>query len=204
MDARPPDSRPRRFDVTLRGYDTRQVDDHVAHLEAKVAELNDRLRAAGIRTQALEKKLSAPQDAEEAIGAAYLAAAEAKQRLLEQAQLKADAIIEEANAHVRRIAGTDTAQRIEDAEAEANRIVHEARAEADRLIARTRTDALEAMAAAQREVETLLSRTREGHADLLTQLRDLKEAVDGAVAKAAQRNKVFETPAAWESTVAEA
>jgi len=204
MDARPPENTPRRFDVTLRGYDTRQVDEHVAQLEAKVTELHDRLRAAGIRTQALQKRLSAPQEAEEAIGAAYIAAAEAKHRLLEQAQLKADAIIEEANQHAQRLAGTDTARRITDADAEAQRIVHEARAEADRLIARTRTEAFEAMAAAQREVETLLGRTRDDHAVLLAQLRDLKVAVDAAASKAGQRNQVFETPAVWETTVAEA
>lgn len=126
MESRPAENKLRRFDVTLRGYDTRQVDDQISELEAKIRELQDRLRAAGIRTQALEKKLSAPQEAEEAIGAAYMAAAEAKQRLLEQAQLKADAIIEEANSHARRLEGTDTAQRITDAEDEAHRIVREA------------------------------------------------------------------------------
>lgn len=60
------------------------------------------------------------------------------------------------------------------------------------------------MAAAQREVETLLDRTRDGHADLVAQLHNLKVAVDTAVSKADQRNKVFESPAAWESTAAEA
>ena len=204
MDSRRPDDKQRRFETSLRGYDTQQVDEYVAELESTIRELQNELKASAVRTQALHKKLTAPRDAEEEIGAAYLAAAEAKQRLLDDARQKAEGIIAAAEEQARKLAGTDTARRVSDAEGEAKRILHEAHAESERLMARTRTEALAAVAAAQREVETLLARNRDRHLRFVGDLRALKEAVDQAVEKADRDSSVFETAEVHEPSAAEA
>lgn len=204
MDSSPPaDNQQNRFDTVRRGYDTAQVDDYVGRLEDKMRLLKDELKAAEVKIQSLHKKLAVSRDTEEEVGAAYLAAAEAKQRLLDNARQKADEIIAAAEGRARKLAGTDTGQRVADAEEEAKRIVHEAQAEAQRLTTRARTEAMSAVGAAQREIEALLERNRNKHLHLIKDLHTLKEAVDDAVARAERDGRVLRTRNTEEPTVVE-
>jgi cell division septum initiation protein DivIVA len=209
MDSRTSEDTQARFNVTRRGYDPQQVDEHIATMETRIRDLEERVRLAGIQTEKLHQKLSAPSVAEDAVSAAYVAAADAKQRLLDHARRKADDIIREAEARARRIAG-DAPERLvladpsSEAEEEAKRIIHEARAEADRMIARSRTEALAAVATAQREVETLITRNRDGYTHLVSQLQALKAAVDEAVDRAERQSRVFELPPLREPSAIEA
>ena len=86
----------RRFDTVKRGYDQRTVDTYLSKLGDQVATLEDALRAARSHVETLEHRTRDVRDADTVVKTAFLAAAEAKAKLIEEGRAKAAEIIAEA------------------------------------------------------------------------------------------------------------
>ena len=127
----------RSFEVSRRGYDRRQVDRFLADTAASVALLEDNLRDTLIHNRELERRRAGNREAEDSVESAYVAAAEAKHKLLSDAEDRA-------------------ALMLRDAEIEASQLLSEPRASAEQarkdaegllLQAQARLDAANAEAA---------------------------------------------------------
>lgn len=86
----------RKFDTTKRGYDPRAVDAYLAKLGDQVGKVEDTLRAARSHIEALEHRTRDVRDADTVVKTAFLAAAEAKAKLIEEGEARAAEIIAEA------------------------------------------------------------------------------------------------------------
>ena len=95
--------RGREFARARRGFDEDEVADFLAKLADEVFELEADLRKEGVRANALERKIQAPLKAEVNVEAAFLAAAESKQQLLDEAQDRAEEMISNARGEVARL-----------------------------------------------------------------------------------------------------
>ncbi len=95
--------RQKEFKRSRRGFDTDEVEGFLGSLSTSVAELEAELRREGVRANALERKVQGPQDVEGDVEAAFLAAAESKQHLLDEAQERAQQMITEARSEAARL-----------------------------------------------------------------------------------------------------
>jgi DivIVA domain-containing protein len=95
--------RGREFARSRRGFDTDDVGQFLEKLAADVDELEANLRKEGVRANALERKIQAPLQAEGNVEAAFLAAAESKQHLLDEAQDRAEEMILQARTEATRL-----------------------------------------------------------------------------------------------------
>ncbi len=142
--------RGREFERTRKGYDTDEVTRFLAKLADDVSELEANLRREGVRANALERKIQEPLQAEGNVEAAFLAAAESKQQLLDEAQDRAQEMISEARAEAARL--------VEVPKMEAHRAQEEAAA--------ILLQAKERLESASREASSIEERARSDSAQL--------------------------------------
>jgi len=86
------------FSASKRGYDPDAVDAFLADLAEAIASLEDSLRTETLRANALQRRFAVAGDAEDSIEVAYMAAAEAKQKLLGEAETRAAEIVRGAES----------------------------------------------------------------------------------------------------------
>ncbi|MFV1969523.1 MAG: DivIVA domain-containing protein [Acidimicrobiia bacterium] len=95
--------RTKEFTRSRKGFDPDEVTEYLDKLADEVSELEADLRREGVRANALERKIQAPHKAEGNVEAAFLAAAESKQHLLDEAQDRAQQMITDARAEAARL-----------------------------------------------------------------------------------------------------
>jgi DivIVA domain-containing protein len=122
----------RAFTTVKRGYDPDEVDGHLRDVAARVASLEDELSRAHAKVVGLEKRVQGDRDADTVVQTAFLAAAEAKAKLLQEARARADEIIASAEARAGAAVG-DPGATVTAARAEAERMLLEAQRHAEAL-----------------------------------------------------------------------
>ena len=95
--------RGKEFARSRRGFDAEEVTAFLQRLAEEVSDLEADLRREGVRANALERKIQVPLQAEGNVEAAFLAAAESKQQLLDEAQARAEEMITDARSEVARL-----------------------------------------------------------------------------------------------------
>jgi DivIVA domain-containing protein len=95
--------RSKEFTRSRRGFDADEVMQFLDKLADEVSELEADVRREGVRANALERKIQAPQQAEGNVEAAFLAAAESKQHLLDEAQDRVQQMITDARSEAARL-----------------------------------------------------------------------------------------------------
>jgi cell division septum initiation protein DivIVA len=206
------------FDVVLRGYDKRQVDERLRFLGAELTAADNALRAASQRAAMLEDALSEARSVpageptgDSNFGARVekilkLAGDEARE-VRSQADAAATALVEQARAQAaeqdstlqRRWAELDSAR--EEANRESERILAQARAEADQirqagahegdqLFTAARADAAEAGKVAHAEAERLIAQASAEAEQLVAQASaHAQQLVTAATDAARQREQ---------------
>jgi len=84
------------FDLGRRGYDRDQVDLFLKELAASIAVLEEDLRDALIQKRELERRRLGKTEVEDSVESAYVAAAQAKHKLLSEAEEKASLMLRDA------------------------------------------------------------------------------------------------------------
>ena len=171
----------RKFSLSRRGYDKREVRDYLEDLEQAFRELEGHARRTSQRVADLERDLAKARATEKvSVDNAMMAVFDAKDRILERARRKADEIVEGANAEAARIkgaaiSGTGGAEagEIEAARAQADEIVAAARREADRLRQDVGSEVSEDL---QAELDATTSQLRRAHADTSAAREELDAA----------------------------
>jgi len=169
--------REREFTRSRRGFDPDEVTTFLQGLVAQVSELEADLRKEGVRANALERKIQAPHQAEGNVEAAFLAAAESKQHLLDEAQDRAEKMIAEARSEASRLvevpkmeanrAQEESAaillqakERLESASREASSIEERARSESTQLEAESAERGRRAVEEADRRAQETIDAAR--------------------------------------------
>ena len=93
----------RSFDVGRRGYDRAQVDAFLAEMAAAIAILEENLRDTLIYNRESERRRAGSREAEDSVESAYVAAAEAKQKLLSDAEERAALMLRDAEIQSARL-----------------------------------------------------------------------------------------------------
>ena len=182
------------FETVKRGYEPAAVDRYLRDLVGAVEALEDELTIAQTKIAALEKRVRGDRDADTVVQTAFLAAAEAKSKLLEEAEYKAKEIIAAAEARAQGMtAGTgldDSAAILEEAKllkAEAEKRLHEAKQEARDVVAHADQEAKAILSAARAEagrpVDSHEASAGRDQAEL-QRITTLLEHLDSAVAAA--------------------
>jgi DivIVA domain-containing protein len=173
----------RKFSLSRRGYDKREVRAYLEDLEQAFRELEGHARRTAQRVAELEHDLADARATEKvSVDNAMMAVFDAKDRILERARHRADEIEEQAHAEASRIKAAALAEvgsegraggAIVAATAQADEIIASARREADRL----RRDAEgEAARDAGAELDAVTAQLRRAHADTTA----AKEQLDAA------------------------
>jgi DivIVA domain-containing protein len=188
----------RAFTTVKRGYDPNEVDAYLRDVAARVASIEDELSRAHTKVVGLEKRVQGDRDADTVVQTAFLAAAEAKAKLLQEARARADEIIASAEARAGAEMG-DPGATVTAARAEAERMLAEAQRHVEALeadIARRRQEAeaeIAAMVADARAagggmdrgalvaIDDEIDEAREKLHRIVWLLRTLKEAVRGGI-----------------------
>jgi DivIVA domain-containing protein len=134
------------FDVGRRGYERDQVDRFLKELASSISTLEEELRDALIQKRELERRRVGKTEVEDSVESAYVAAAEAKHKLLSDAEERASLMLRDAEI--------EKASLLAEPQAKADR----ARRDAEGLLlqAQARLDAADAEAQATRaEAETI-------------------------------------------------
>ena len=142
--------RAKEFSRGRKGFDSDEVTSFLSTVADEVEELEAELRRETVRANALERRVQSPEEAEGNLEAAFLAAAETKQKLIDEAQERAREIIIEAREEADRLVDVpknearraqeessaillQAKERLEYAQREAASIEERARAEAAQL-----------------------------------------------------------------------
>lgn len=167
------------FDSAVRGYNKRQVNDHVIRLQRRVRDLEDHL------TRAIESEEQAHAELAEAQGvpAPKPVHEEVSERLsqilklaaeeAEQARVKAENEI----AYKRQTSEREMAALVRDSRAEAEAMVRDAREEAESLVQEAQDKATRLVADAQDEAETSVRNAQERSGSLLRDARERSETM---------------------------
>ena len=91
------------FDVGRRGYDRDQVDRFLKEVTVSVSTLEENLRDALIQKRELERRRVGKAEVEDSVESAYVAAAEAKHKLLKDAEERASVILRDAEIETARL-----------------------------------------------------------------------------------------------------
>lgn len=184
----------REFETVRRGgYDADQVDEFMRHVTARALELEEQITAAHSKINALQRQIDGTKEAESAVGIAFLAAADAKHHLIEDAEKRATEIIDRARRESETIRAPDpemlamrseakkileeAKRRYESADTEAEDLLRAARKQAERTVAEARRDAIAAIEESKRDAQEWLDEARNEHQRLSLMLRGLKSAV---------------------------
>ena len=193
----------RSFDVGRRGYDRAQVDAFLSEMAASIAILEENLRDTLIYNREFERRRVGNREAEDSVESAYVAAAEAKQKLLSDAEERAALVLRDAEIESARLlaeprAAAEQARR--DAEGillQAQTRLDAANEEAASIIAEAEVARTEAnrlaeidLANAGEEAEALRSEAAAESARLVDAARDESDAI---LAEATRRaSEVYE------------
>jgi DivIVA domain-containing protein len=93
----------RSFDQVRRGYDRSQVDAFLSEMAASIAVLEENLRDTLIHNRELDRRRVGNREAEDSVESAYVAAAEAKHKLLSEAEERAALILRDAEIESARL-----------------------------------------------------------------------------------------------------
>jgi DivIVA domain-containing protein len=93
----------RSFDLGRRGYNRAQVDAFLSEMATSIAVLEDNLKDTLIHNRELERRRLGNREAEDSVESAYVAAAEAKQKLLSEAEERAALILRDAEIESARL-----------------------------------------------------------------------------------------------------
>lgn len=209
------------FEVVRRGYESVSVDDFLMSLRKRATTLEDQLRRGQVKVATLEKKIAGIQEREAATEAAYFAATEATQKLLEEAEAKAAEIIREATAgasaedgdgeHIRRDAERILLQAKKQlkavereraaAESQTETLVREAQRRADDLVASVEAEAAERVAAATDEGRSIVTQAR--RVALETVAGSQRDAEELLSATRLEQNQIIEHLRALKAAVAD-
>lgn len=181
------------FEQVRRGYDPIAVTSFLTKLSEQARQLEAELANVNARNNALERRLEEGQSNKSQVSAAFVAAADAKQALLADAERQANRIIEQAKDQADRLGSPHVdveqsrmevaelmlqAQRkVAAAEAEADRIVAAAQTKAEELTAQTRSQALGAVTESKAEAERMLAEAEDEYRRISLMLRGLKSSV---------------------------
>ncbi len=169
------------FEMQMRGYSRRQVDDFVARRNNEIRELEQRLARALDETEHMRRELSTVR--QQAL--AGLAHEEVSERIAQILKLADD----EAKAQQNK-ADEDIAQQRADAQQESERVRADAREQAERMLTAAQEQAERTIAAARSEADKTRTTART-EADRLTS--DTRKKADAALANAkAQAKKVLD------------
>lgn len=138
------------FSLVKRGYDPDAVDDFIESIGKGIVALEEELSVAKAKAAKLEDRLRSTSDADTVVQTAFLAAAEAKAKLLQEAETRSDEIIAAAEAKAAEIAAEITT---EDGRPDAARAIEHARARAEEIEAQ----ALALLEEARRKAEDLVA-----------------------------------------------
>ena len=134
----------RSFELSRRGYERRHVDAYLSEVSAKVADLEEQLKDALIHLRAVELRQRGSREASESVESAYVAAADAKQKLLADAEAKASDILRKAEMEAAQLLAEPRAAS-EHSRREAEGLLRQAQARLDA----AESEAKEIMAAAE-------------------------------------------------------
>ncbi len=181
------------FEQVRRGYDPIAVNGFLTKLSEHARSLETEVANANARNNALERRLKDNESNKSQVSAAFVAAADAKQTLLADAERQAKRIVDRAKDQADKLGGPhvdieqsrrevadlilQAQRRVATAEEEAARIVEAAQTKADNLTARTRSNALSAVTQSKAEAEQLLAEAQNEYRRVSLMLRGLKSAV---------------------------
>ncbi|GBE24155.1 MAG TPA: hypothetical protein ENG98_01985 [Actinobacteria bacterium] len=182
------------FPLSRRGYETGAVDRFMDNLKEVVIDLEARLMLAMSKSGSLESQMRAVGDAGHVAEAAFVAAADAKRRLIAQAERKAADIIAEANAEAARLLGeperavdkarqeadeilSDAVKRIEASDTKAARILERAELTARTILTDARSAARELTSSAQEDTTQGIAHATREYERIQVLLSTLKRAV---------------------------
>ena len=171
------------------GYDPGVVDDYLEDASFQVARLEEQLKIARTRIAEFEKRIQGDEDAETVVQTAFLAAAEVKAKMLEEAEAKAAEIV--AGAEITAGGSSDVdglrqeateilmlaKTKLEDSEAEAQRRIDAAEQQADEILTMARRQALTPVGESQAGLDGQLNDAREELQRLVFMIRSLKSLV---------------------------
>ena len=169
--------RSKEFTRGRKGFDADEVDGFLASVADEVEELEAQLRKETVRANALERRVQSPEEAEGNLEAAFLAAAETKQKLIDEAQERAREIIIEAREEADRLVMVpknearrtqeessaillQAKERLESAQREAASIEERARAEATQLEAEAAERGRRAVEESERRAQEAIDAAR--------------------------------------------
>jgi cell division septum initiation protein DivIVA len=182
----------RDFPLAKRGYEPNSVNAYIDSIGRSVAALEEELAVVKAKAEKLETRLRGKSDADTVVQTAFLAAAEAKSKLLQEAEQRAAQMIAEAEARSAAIAAasgfgfaasTDDAHDLDSArsraqqiEADAIRLLEEARREAESIVAEARRIA-DATPEPATHIDEQVDEAREELHRLVWLVKTVKEAV---------------------------
>lgn len=182
----------RKFPSARKGYDPAAVDSWLQKVGDLVAKLEDELRVARSRIEALERQTRDVKEADAVVQTAFLAAAESKAKLMAEAEAKASELIAQAEARAALMTERSHTGAVADAEAllvEARRKLEESERQAEARRAAAEEEAARIIEAARRRSETrgddAAGTAEEAGAELqrlMDTLGALRQAVPGASA----------------------
>ena len=208
--------RAKEFQKTRKGLDPAEVDAWLATIADEVEDLESELRRESVRANALERRVQSPQQAEGDLEAAFLAAAETKQKLIDEAQERARQIIIEAREEADRLvevpktearrAQEETTsvllqakERLESATREATAIEERARSEATQLEADAAERGRRAVEESERRAQETIDAAR--HEAAIRIAAAQRESSDIRAELEAEHTELIERVRALQTTV---
>ena len=198
----------RAFDpVRKGGYDREQVDRFMARVAESALTLEEQLTASHAKIRGLERQLAETKSADRAVDVAIMAASDARDRLIEDAEKRAQAIMEKAKKEADGLLGPRRELEMErqavdellaraertgrQADEEADRLLEAARTQAERIKAEARHDALAALEESKKEAQDWVQQAQAEHQRVALMLRGLKAAVRDMLDEAAEQNEAI-------------
>ncbi len=193
MDALSTQISSRSFDKVKRGFDPGAVTSYLAKLGDQVAKLEDELRVARKRIQDLQHRTKDVSAADTVVRTAFLAAADSKAKLIEEAEVKARQIIQDAEMRAAQLGGNTGSAEAEALLLEARRRLEDSERAALARREQAEREAQEIIAAAKERVADTAPTVDEGGASqaadelsrLVETLGSLKEAARQGLEEAA-------------------
>src|SRR5499427_753784 len=165
------------FEVQMRGYSRRQVDEFITRCRGQIRDLEQRLARALDESEGLKRELATTR--QQALGAKP-AHEEVSERIAQILKLADDeARSQKSKAH------EDIARQRNDAQSEAEKIRTEAREQAERMLTAAQEQAERAITSARAEAEKTISEAKKkSESALASSKSQAKKALDEATARA--------------------
>ena len=195
-----------QFTLSVRGYDRDEVDDFIDAAVIAVRDVEDKNSALHAKVKALESELATRKQTSSSIEHAFLEAVEKKQLMLEDAEKRANKILEQAESHASNSAAAEDVEALRsqarlmleqastmlsDAQRESAMIRSNAAAEGEAAVAQIRGEADRMLAAAEAEAAAIVAGAEQQHDRLAAALRLLQDAVSEMLISGAERHEVI-------------